>query len=607
MVKEENTTIDGFPVRSAKDSKLVARSKADKIPANKAKKKPASKKRASAPKKPVAKKPASKSSASKSRKTSASATRKKPTIKRQSPARIIHAEPETEVISKTDKEIEEEIFGKTQKAHDDFLAPVETFGLNETEDTGTSEGRVEEVEELEVADMKARKKAEKKAKKLEEKSGKKKHKVLKIVLIILLLLIVGGGVAFYFWGDAILKKLTGGNGDIWSAIGVVTSDTYEPLKEDANGRTNILIFGTSGYDMEGTNGDYTHDGAQLTDSIMIVSLNQDTGDVAMVSLPRDLKVSYTCTATGKINEVFWCADMYGNDENAGAEALESEVEDILGIDIQYRVHINWGALVSIVDTLGGITVTLDEDIADYGWTNAVFDAGVPYTINGEEALGLARARHGTESGDFTRGNSQQNILISIKDRLLEKGLGISEMIGVITALGDNVRTNFSMSEIKTGAHLLEELDFENIRQIPLVGEDKNYMTTATINGISYVIPSAGNGVYSQIQEYVKRMMSDNVAVREGAVIEVLNGSGEPGVAGEEKQRLEDKGYNVKNIDDAPAGEYEEYMIYDTSDGKMPETKEALEEMYGVEMKSEVELPAGVSGYGYDFIIIVGAQ
>ncbi|RKH89146.1 hypothetical protein D7Y04_43535, partial [Corallococcus sp. AB038B] len=118
----------------------------------------------------------------------------------------------------------------------------------------------------------------------------------------------------------------------------------------------------------------------MTDSIMMISLNQNTGDIVMLSLPRDLKASPTCTATGKINEVYWCNNMYGGNEAAGAQALMNEVGSILGVDFQYYAHLNWGSLVQIVNTLGGITVTLDEDISDYYYTGAVFEAGVPYTI-----------------------------------------------------------------------------------------------------------------------------------------------------------------------------------------------------------------------------------
>ena len=212
--------------------------------------------------------------------------------------------------------------------------------------------------------------------------------------------------------------------------------------------------------MEGEEGNGIHDGAQLTDSIMVISLNQDNGDVAMLSLPRDLKTSPICTATGKINEIYWCNNMNGDNEQAGAEALMTEVSDILGLDFQYYAHVNWGSLVQVVDLLDGITITLDEDISDYYWTGAVFKAGVEYTINGEEALGLARARHGTTGGDFSRGASQQKILIGIKDKVSEKNLSLTEIIDLASTIGDNLRTNFSVEEIKTLAHLASDFDFD---------------------------------------------------------------------------------------------------------------------------------------------------
>ena len=389
------------------------------------------------------------------------------------------------------------------------------------------------------------------------------------------------------------------------------SEKYEPLKTDENGRTNILVFGTSGYTMEGDEGDGVHDGAQLTDSIMVVSIEQETGDVAMVSLPRDLKGPATCTATGKINEVYWCNNIDGDDEEGGAKALEEAVAGILDIDFQYHIHLNWGALVNIVDSIGGIKVTLDEDIADYYYTGAVFDAGVEYEINGEQALGLARARHGTQLGDFSRGNSQQKILVGIKDKILEKGLGLNEILGLVNALGDNLRTNFSMEDIKTGAHLLKDLDLGKARQVALIDLETgtSFMSTAEIGGISYVIPSAGVGNYYEIQKYVEQQLSSDVAEREGAGILILNGTGETGVAAAEKERLA-KELQIKSAEtgDAPAGEYtEEYILYTVDDGKKPETRVALEKFYGQSGKTEEELPEGVSAEGYDFIIILGEK
>ncbi len=434
-----------------------------------------------------------------------------------------------------------------------------------------------------------------------KKPASKKRKIILGVIITLLSLIVIAGTIFVLWGNDIIAKITGGQGNVLDLI--FTDDKYEPLKTDANGRTNILALGTSGYNMAGDEGNGTHDGAQLTDSIMVISLNQDTGDIAMLSLPRDLKASPTCTATGKINEVYWCNNINGDNEAAGAEALMTEVGNILGMDFQYYAHLNWGSLVSIVDTLGGITITLDEDIEDYYYTKAVYQAGVEYTLNGEEALGLARARHGTTSGDFSRGASQQKILIGIKDKVFEKDLSITDLLSLAGTLGDNLRTNFSIDEMKTLAHLTSEFDFDSMRQISLLSPQR-LMTTGMINGISYVLPSAGVGNYTAIQNYITKMLSNDPKVYEDASILVLNGTDTAGLASAERTSLEEDNYLNIDVDDAPAGTYsEKYIIYALSDDK-PGTKKSLEEKYNVTAKSSADLPAGIST-AYDFVIILG--
>lgn len=180
---------------------------------------------------------------------------------------------------------------------------------------------------------------------------------------------------FFIWGDSIIARLTNGNSGLWDVIGSMMSETV-PFETDEHGRTNVLVFGTEGYNMNGDVGNTQHEGADLTDSIMVISFDQETKDVALLSIPRDLKVSQACFA-GKVNEVYTCNNADGADETAGAEALEEQLGEVLGIDFQYWAHVNWGSLVQIIDALGGITVTLDEDIADYWNTGVVMQAGVP--------------------------------------------------------------------------------------------------------------------------------------------------------------------------------------------------------------------------------------
>lgn len=433
---------------------------------------------------------------------------------------------------------------------------------------------------------------------------KKRHLARNITIAFICLLVIGGGVV-YKWGDELISRLTGGKSGLWDAIVSVVSDEV-PFAEDQNGRTNVLIFGTEGYNMNGDTAHGTHDGAQLTDSIMVASLDQKTKDVALLSLPRDLKVPMACSV-GKINEVFWCNNQDGTNEQAGAEALMKQVGDVLGIKFQYYAHINWASLIDIIDTIGGITVTLDENIADYDYTGAVAQAGVPIQVNGEQALGLARARHGTQGGDFTRGNTQQKIVEAIINKVMQNGIGAGEALNILNILGDNFRSNFSTDNIKAGVRVLTDFNVANIRQVPLVDYETNtfYMTTDTINNVSYVIPSAGVNNYTKIQEYVAEMFSSNPTAREHARIAIYNASGQYGVAGAERSRLQDDGYDVVSIGDATTGSCaSKYCVYVVGQD-FPATTTALAERYGISVKSGDELPSDIDPGETDIIILLG--
>lgn len=138
--------------------------------------------------------------------------------------------------------------------------------------------------------------------------------------------------------------------------------------------------------MAGHEGRSVHDGAQLTDSLMVMSVDQKEKNAITMSLPRDLKVGKEACYAGKINEVYTCASKDGKNEEAGANAVMNELSKITGLEMHYFVHVNWGSLIQIVDALGGITVTVDEDINDYYFTGIRMKAGVPTVLNGEKSL-----------------------------------------------------------------------------------------------------------------------------------------------------------------------------------------------------------------------------
>ena len=475
-----------------------------------------------------------------------------------------------------------------QQTREEFLEPVKSFDM----DINSEEIK----EEIKNESRKDKKK----------KNQGKKHHTARWIFLTIFILLAGAVTVLMVWGNDIISKITGGKSGIWDALSFISED-YVDLKTDENGRTNILIFGTSGFDMNGTTGNdgHQHDGSQLTDSIMVVSLDQKTGDVAMTSMPRDLKAGLTCTATGKINEVYWCNNQDGNDEKAGADALRQKMEDLLDIQIQYYAHVNWETVSAIVDAVGGITVTLDFDIDDRDYTGIQIPAGVPTNLTGIEAVNLARARHGTIGGDFTRGDSQQKILMAIKDKAIENGVDLTQALNIINSLGDNLRTDISLDEIKTGIHLLEFLNLDNMRQVLLMDyeNDLYYLKTANINGISYVIPAAGESNYGEIQKYIDKMFSSDPTVYEDATIEILNGTEESGVAAAEKEKLKEKHITATIIGDAPEGQYEDTKLYDLS-GDKPGTKSRLEDFYDTTALGEADLPEGIQS-NCDFVIVVG--
>ena len=457
--------------------------------------------------------------------------------------------------------------------------------------------------------------------------GKKKRHIVRNILLVLLILIVGAGVAAYFYLDDFVKTIT----DDGSLLGLIFSDPDTPLEKDASGRTNILVFGTEGWDM--SNPDY--DGADLTDSMILLSLNQETGDIKAISLPRDLK-SHTCTSTSKLNEMYWCNSYNISDkkeaEKAGAEALKKEFENILGVQVHYYAHANWLAVVRIVDALDGVDVVFtydgqtwdgDETIIETTSPDGIGDIGLngsykyeyknrtPYHLNGHQALDVARTRnafggYGASGGNFSREYFQQRIIEAIAKKARQKNIDLTTVMQLKSAIGDNLRTNFKDTEIKTLLHIAMNTDVEHLQTISLLEPGDNtprILTTGMLNGISYVLPTAGAENYTQIRAYVKKKLNDTFGGEEASLV-VLNGTSAYGLAASEKTNLEDMGFSVKTTSNAPEdqSDFDGIRVYQVK-SKTPKTAAKLAEYYKTELIKSV--PESLSDYDCDYIIVLG--
>ncbi len=432
----------------------------------------------------------------------------------------------------------------------------------------------------------------------------------KIFFFLLVIIVaIGGYIGF--------KALTAG-GKIFQGnmLGIIKQ---EKLKQDENGRTNILIFGTS---PDG------HDGANLTDSIMVLSTNQITKEAFMISLPRDLWVKYEATCSvgnaGKLNAAYFCASKDGKDEDAGARALEAQAEKILGLEIQYFAHIDWDALTQSVDAVGGVDVKIETDdprgVLDrnFDWACGYKCYYVKYKkdeiahLDGIHALALARARgaaggYGLSGGNFDREQNQQKIIKALQQKALSAGTltNVSKITGLIDALGDNLRTDISASELRTAMDLAANIKPDDIVSLSLVDKEDPLVRTDNISGQSVVVPIAGTFNYSEIQAYIKKHAIVNDVSREGAQVAVYNATGQSGLAKETGDVLTNVGYNVVYLGDAPASEYSIIEVYQTSGDKetFVKTRQALAKRFSTQVK--FGKPKFTVKDTIDFVIILG--
>ena len=395
----------------------------------------------------------------------------------------------------------------------------------------------------------------------------------------------------------------------------------KPLKQDQYGRTNIVLFGTSEDSRAHQEGG---DGADLTDSIQIISLNQTTKDAVMFSVPRDLWVNYGQSCSfgyeGKINAVYECAKE-GSTEVAGAKRLMEVVGETFGLEMHYWTKVNYKALEDAVDAVGGITVSIDSDdprgIYDpnFDWQcnhqcNLVKHPNGPAKLNGEEALALSRARnaaggYGLAGGNFDREANQQKIIIAIKDKAVSAGTLSNpvKVSGLIDTLGKNVRSNFVTGEVRTLVNLAQEINPSSINQVSLVDVESPVMTVGDYYGQSIVMPVAGIGNFSDVQRFIQQSLRGTQDDNEDASIAVLNATDTPGVAARWQRELSTDGVFVNEIGDAPTGSTTQPIEWYNLSGGNPQTAKKLQEVLGVPSSGST-LPDGVQ-WQADFVILIG--
>jgi len=284
------------------------------------------------------------------------------------------------------------------------------------------------------------------------------------------------------------------------------------LPEDDPDRINILLLGSRGADEPG-------DGKLLSDSIILVSIKKSSGQIALISFPRDFYIQLWCSEEEKkINFAY----AYG-----GLSCAKKTLSYLSGLHIDYAANINFEGLTKLIDNLGGINVYLNEPFEEnFQWAKEGWEEDEHWFIkeidgeekwvfylpkgknylDGQTALYYVRSRYSTN--DFDRMRRQQDVLMAIK----EKGLSLNVLLNpvkiynLLDTLGNNIKTDMSIGEIKELINLSSDLDIDNIETRIFDISPEGLLYHTFINKEYVLLPVGDN--FDKIQEVCKNIFEN---------------------------------------------------------------------------------------------------
>ena len=312
-------------------------------------------------------------------------------------------------------------------------------------------------------------------------------------------------------------------------------------------RVNVLLLGYGGAG---------HDGAFLTDSLMVASLDPPSR-VTLLSVPRDLwatfpKSKYAASYSAKVNEAFAIPAANG-DRDEGIRVADATLESALGIQIHRTVAIDFRAFRTVVDAIGGIDIVVDRSFTalypknddpdvDPSWIEISFRAGTQH-MDGEAALRYARARYSdsVEGSDFARSQRQQKVILAAKDRAIATN-AVSQLLGLIAALRDNVRTDLSLSDLQALAAFAR--GYDDTRTVKAALTTENVLQSGYSEDTGYALWPKVEG-FGDVHTYVRRVLDYPKSLSEDPQV-ILAVSRRRAFAGEQAaRRLEDLGFRVQ--------------------------------------------------------------
>lgn len=233
--------------------------------------------------------------------------------------------------------------------------------------------------------------------------------------------------------------------------------------------------------------DSTQDGLKVNtvfngDTMMLITFNPKTLNTTVFSIPRDTYVPIACNGnrSNKIN----------SSAVGGATCVINTIENLIDIDIDYYVKINFKGVVDLVDALGGVDVNVpvkfceQDSNRNFGTSEICLETG-EQTLNGEQALALARHRKTLPTGDFQRVQHQQ-LVVEAMAKKAKSIRSVNTLYDILNVISKNIETNIETDEILNLYNVGKKMLLENNASINI---EKTYLTGYDL---TMLIPGLGN-------------------------------------------------------------------------------------------------------------------
>jgi len=384
---------------------------------------------------------------------------------------------------------------------------------------------------------------------------------------------------------------------------------------DGKERLNILAVGTDARDS----------GSSFnTDTMIVVSVDPATKQVAMFQVPRDVvdvpvpdnaRALWGSVYGGKINS--WYnqnrnrTDLWPGKsaQTRGFNSLKAILGKLYGLDIRYYVKVDFQGFKDVVNTLGGVQINVQMPVYEsqypdgVGFLTRIYIPAGPQHMTGSEALRYARSRHRAAGGDFDRGRRQQRVLVSLKDQTSVQAI-LANLDQLTKDVGASVRTDIPTNMLSKLLGLAESVDTKNIRSY--VFAPSLYGSEPQGDRRGYIIEP--NVV--RIRNAVKNAFSVSLALlaqrdrlgSEAARVWVYNASGRTDLASQTADYLAYNGLeasapNKRIATTLPATRIE---VYNGAEADMSETIKFLEKVYNTTV-----IPVTDPKVNVDLIITLG--